>query len=163
VIDNGCRFIYVDAVFAGSSHNVRCLRNTELYKNWRNHLRNDNMDVTQEYLLGDPGYMGWRCTYCDVRTDVSVQGTNPVVDAFDRRPSARTVQVEWGIGGLKNRFKSFISWCQSRRGLFAPMFEACCRLTNFINRSRMDFSIMDVGHNELHDGVYGDLFAWQWG
>jgi hypothetical protein len=119
--------------------------------------------LRRNILSETPDTWGWRCTYCDVWTDVSVQGTNTVVDAFDRRPSARTVQVEWGIGGLKNRFKSFISWCQSRRSLFAPMFEACCRLANFINRSRMDFSIMDVGHNELQEEVYGDLFAWQWG
>jgi hypothetical protein len=27
-----------------------------------------------------------------------VQGTNPVIDAFNRRHTARRVQVEWGIG-----------------------------------------------------------------
>jgi hypothetical protein len=118
------------------------------------------MDVTQEYLFGDPGYMGVEM-YILRRMDgrESVQGTDPVVDAFNRRLAARRVQVEWGIGGLKNRFRRFLSWCPSRRSLFAPMFEACCRLTNFIHRSRMEFSIMDVGHNEPQEEVSGDPFA----
>jgi DDE superfamily endonuclease len=110
VIDHGCLFIYVEAGFAGSFHDVRRLRNTELHTHWRNHFRNDSMDVTQEYLLGDPGYMGVEM-YILRRMDgrESVQGTNPVVDAFIRRHAARRVQVEWGIGGLKNRFRRFLS------------------------------------------------------
>ena len=58
VIDHDGLFIYVKAGFAGSFHDVRCLRLTELFMNWRQYFRNENRDLVEEYLLGDPGYMG---------------------------------------------------------------------------------------------------------
>jgi hypothetical protein len=70
------------------------------------------MDVTQEYILGDPRYMGVEM-YILRRMDgrESVQETNPVIDAYNRRHGARRFQVEWGIRGLKDRTRRFLSWC----------------------------------------------------
>jgi DDE superfamily endonuclease len=44
-IDHDGLFIYVDARFGGSFHDVRCLRGSHIFANWRQYFRNDNLDV----------------------------------------------------------------------------------------------------------------------
>jgi DDE superfamily endonuclease len=103
-IDHDGLFIYVDAGFAGSFHDVRCLRACDIYDNWREYFRCDNLDDVQEYLLGDPGYMGaemFILRRVDGR-EVIDEGS-AVADAFNKRHASRRVQVEWGIGGLKEQ------------------------------------------------------------
>lgn len=87
-------------------------------------------------------------------------GNNPIVYAFNQRHAARRVQVEWGIGGIKNRFGRFLTKCPNRRHHFKVMFEACARLTNYIHRRRMDFSTQDHGGIEV--GEITDGFANTW-
>jgi hypothetical protein len=57
-IDHDGLFIYIQAGFSGSFHDVRCLRQTDLFSNWRRYFQNENRDIVEEYLLGDPGYIG---------------------------------------------------------------------------------------------------------
>jgi DDE superfamily endonuclease len=111
-------FIYVDAGFAGSFHDVRCRRNSHIHHNWREYFANDDLDAVQEYILGDPGYMGVDM-YVLRRVDnreMSNANENPVVRAFNQRHVARRVEVEWGIGGLKNKFRRFLTQCPNRDG-----------------------------------------------
>jgi DDE superfamily endonuclease len=68
---------------------------------------------------------------------------NPVPDAFNRRHAERRIQVKWGIGGMKSRFRKFLTAPTSRRSRFRSYFEACCRLTSFLHRRKMDFAITD--------------------
>jgi DDE superfamily endonuclease len=157
IIDHDGLFIYVDAGFAGSFHDVRCLRNSHIHHNWREYFANDDLDAVQEYILGDPGYMGVDM-YVLRRVDnreMQNANENPVVRAFNQRHAARRVEVEWGIGGLKNKFRRFLTQCPNRRNRFARLFEACARLTNFIHRRRFDFSSTlhgEIGEGGIHDG-----------
>jgi DDE superfamily endonuclease len=73
--------------------------------------------------------------------EISNASGNPVVLAFNRKHAARRVEVDWDIGGLKNKFRCLLTICPSRRNRFALLFESCCRLKNFIHLSRLDFSI----------------------
>jgi hypothetical protein len=162
IIDHDGLFIYIVAGFAGSFHDVRCLRNFHIHQNWRQYFANDNLDVVQEYLLADPGYMGVEM-YLLRRVDkreIQNAERNPVVRAFNQRHAARRVEVEWGIGGLKNRFRRFLTKCPNRRNRFALLFEACARLTNFVHRSRMDFSLQD--HGEVDDDLVHEGFVNSW-
>jgi hypothetical protein len=43
-IDHYGLFFYVDAGFAESFHGVRCLRASDIYDNWREYFRCDNLD-----------------------------------------------------------------------------------------------------------------------
>jgi hypothetical protein len=145
VVDHDGLFIYVEAGYAGSYHDVRCLRLSDLYRNWRQYFKNDDRDRVEEYLLGDPGYMGADMFIFRRIDNREADDANPVVRAFNKRHAAKRIQVEWGIGGMKTRFRRFLGTCPTYRDLFAPVFEACCRMTNFIHRSRLDFSIVEVG------------------
>jgi DDE superfamily endonuclease len=86
VVDHQGLFIFVDSGFAGSFHDVRCLRNNSLHLHWRDHFRIDDEDRVQEYLLGDPGYMGLEM-YILRRVDRREYTTdkNAVQEAFNRR------------------------------------------------------------------------------
>jgi hypothetical protein len=149
VIDHDGLFSYIDAGIGGSFHDVRCLRGSHIFANWRQYFRNNNLDVVQEYLLGDPGYIGVEM-FILRRVDGRelMEDGNPVADAFNRRHAARRIQVEWGIGGMKSRFQKFLTVSTSRRSGFRSYFEDCCRLTNFLHRRRMDFAITDDGEYE---------------
>lgn len=164
IVDHDGLIIYCEPAFTGSFHDVRCLRNSHIHLNWREYFRNDDLDVVQEYLLGDPGYMGVEMYILRRIDGREIQGdqANPVVRAFNKRHAAVRVQVEWGIGGLKNRWRRFLHTCPSRRDIFGVVFEACCRLTNFIHRSRMDFSMADLGPIGAQDGQ-DDGFVNEWG
>jgi DDE superfamily endonuclease len=161
IVDHDGLFIYVDAGFAGSFHDVRCLRNSHLHHNWRDYFTNDDLDTVQEYVLGDPGYMGVEM-YVLRRVDnreMPNADENPVVGAFNQRHASRRVEVEWGIGGLKNKFRRFLTQCPNRRNRFALLFEACARLTNFIHRSRSDYSSTfhgEIDESGIHEGFVND-------
>ena len=103
VVDHDGLFIYIDPSLAGSFHDVRCLRNTDLGLNWTDYFEIDyDSPYPVEYLLGDPGYLGmdhFILRRFDGREMDDVN--NPVVDAFNRFHSGFRVSVEWGIGGLK--------------------------------------------------------------
>jgi hypothetical protein len=104
---------------------------------WRNYFASDDLDNVQEYLMGDPGYIGVDM-YILRRTDyreVAREDMTVVIITFNRRHSHRRIKIEWGIGGVKNRWRRFLDVCPSSRWNFKAVFVACCRLTNFIHRS----------------------------
>jgi hypothetical protein len=120
-----------------ASHDVHCLRLTDLFTNWRRYFQNENRDIVEEYLLGDPGYMGAEMFILRRVDNREADAANPVIRAYNKRHAAIRVQVEWGIGGLKKRFKRFLGTCPTPRDLLTPVFESCCKLTNFIHRSAL--------------------------
>jgi DDE superfamily endonuclease len=96
IIDHDGLFIYIDAGFAGSFHDFRCLRNSHIHQNWRNCFASDNLDAVQEYLLGDPGYMGvemYALRRVDNREVPDANG-NPIIRAFNQRHEACRFEVE---------------------------------------------------------------------
>jgi hypothetical protein len=77
--------------------------------------------------------------------EISNASGNLVVRAFNRKHAACRVEVEWGIAGLKNKFRRLLTICPNRRNRFSLLLEDCCRLTNFMHRSRLAFSISEHG------------------
>jgi hypothetical protein len=156
IVDHDGLIIYVDSGYPGSFHDVRCLKMSHIHSHWREYFSAQSLDDVGEYLLGDPGYLGadmYVLRRVDFR-EVAWEDQNPVISAFNRRHSHRKIKVEWGIGGVKNKWRRFLDVCPSRRRNFEAVFDACCRLTNFIHRSRQDFSVVDLG--EADDQNSGD-------
>jgi hypothetical protein len=147
IVDHYSLIIYVDPGFPGSFHDIRCLKNSNIHKEWRRYFTCENLDEVGEYLLGDPAYLGadmYILRKVDLR-EVARHNQSPVVTAFNKRHSKRRIKVEWGIGAIKNRWRRFLDTCPNRRRTFQPVFEACCRLTNVVHRQRKDLSIVDLG------------------
>ena len=85
VVDHNGLFIYVAAGFAGSFHDARTLRATDLAQNWTSYFSTDEDSPDPvEYVLGDPGYIGmdqFILRRVD-RREADGDG-NPVVAAFN--------------------------------------------------------------------------------
>lgn len=96
IIEHDGMFLYVDAGFAGSFHDVRCLRKSHIHDHWREDLVNDDLDQVLEYVLGDPGYKGeemYIISTIDNR-EMLVDSSNPAVNAFNPRHAARRVKLK---------------------------------------------------------------------
>ena len=147
VIDHSGMIIYFEGGFAGSFHDIRCLRNCDLYQNWRNYFTVDEDVGIGEYFLGDPGYMGaemFVLRRVDNR-EMPAHVDQAVFDAFNRRHAGERVRVEWGIGGIKNKWRRFLKTFPNRRWTFELSFKAAALLTNFIHRRRMIYGVELVG------------------
>jgi DDE superfamily endonuclease len=148
---------------------VNCLRHSILHREWRERFTRSSLDEPGEYLLGDPGYVGVemyilrRAQRRELPTDTNAVA---VAEAFNRMRAAERVKVEWGIGGLKIRFRRLLTKCPSSRASFSPVFTACCILTNYIHRNRMDFSISSAENNviegNLHEGQTASDVEWDY-
>ena len=82
----------------------------------------------------------------DLREDVGIVG--PVLDAFNKRHAGKRIQVEWGIGGLKMKWRILRSTFKMRRPKFEVIMRCCCILTNFQHRRRMNLQMIDLGQVE---------------
>jgi hypothetical protein len=125
IVDHDGLFIFVEPSFAGSFHDVRCLRHTEIATRWREFFSNDPDSVDPvEYLMGDPGYQDldhFILRRIDRRELPNVDN-GPILRAFNKRHAGDRIAVEWGIGGLKMRFPKFLETCPNRRDRFGLMF-----------------------------------------
>lgn len=54
-VDHDGLIIYIDPGYAGSYHDITILRQSDLYRNWRNYFTVDEGEYF-EYLLGDRKY-----------------------------------------------------------------------------------------------------------
>ena len=79
----------------------------------------------------------------DSREDVGIVG--PVLNAFNKRHAGKRIQVEWGIGGLKMKWRILQSTFPMRRPKFQVIMRCCCVLTNFQHRRRMNLQMQELG------------------
>ena len=63
-----------------------------------------------------------------------------VIDAFNASHGGYRVKVEWGIGGMKRKWKKLMKKFEATRGKFPELFRACAILTNFLQRRRCDMT-----------------------
>jgi hypothetical protein len=63
-----------------------------------------------EYLLGDPGYNS--ANMFVMRRigayEISLNGNAAAIHAYNMVHAGRRIKLEWGIGGLKCRFRRFL-------------------------------------------------------
>ena len=60
--------------------------------------------------------------------------------------AGRRIKVEWGIGGLKMKWRILNGVFRARRVKYAVIMKACCILTNLLHRRRMDLNMEDLGN-----------------
>src|SRR6185503_17505073 len=136
-------FIYIDPGYPGTFHDVNCLRHSDISKNWQNYFT--ITDEYQEYLLGDPGYMGEdsfimrRVDRREIPDDVD-ETELKAIDVFNKMHAGYRIQVEWGIGGMKRKFKRMMKEFDASKDKFPLIFKAAAILTNSVHRRRLDFS-----------------------
>jgi hypothetical protein len=81
-----------------------------------------------------------------------------VVDAFNKCHANKRVKVEWGIGGMKMKFRVLQSCFPWRRSKFITVFKTCAVLTNFIHRRRGVIQNVATDAEDGDDGGwYGDI------
>lgn len=143
MLDPDCFLFCVEAKFASSLHDVRCLHNTTLRHNWRKYFKSDNSDEVQEYLLCDPGYMGVDAYILRLaeRRELANGNNDRVVNSFNRRHAQQRVQVERGIGRLENRSRRYLEKLSNMRNFYAVFFPSYGSVTNCTHRGRVEFSI----------------------
>ncbi|PXF40335.1 hypothetical protein BWQ96_09956 [Gracilariopsis chorda] len=151
VVDHDGLFIYVSAGYVGSFHDARVLKETPLGSNWQQYFTFDlNSPSPLEFVLGDPGYMEMD-QFVPSRLDAiefSDVDAHSVLQAFNKMHAGFCVAVEWGIGGLKCKFKKFLETCLNRRDTFELIFSTAAILTNFMHRRKKDYATsMEGGTN----------------
>jgi len=157
IIDHDGLFIYIDPGYPGSFHDVNILRASDFHANWRDYFRHD--DEYFEYVLGDPGYIGEEM-YIMRRVDrreATADGDLSVADAFNAMHAGYRVKVEWGIGGLKPKWRRFMKLYDASHQNFPHLFRAATVLTNFLQRRRHDMA-GEVGQLLVDDVDWGGDF-----
>lgn len=156
VVDHDGLFVYIDSGFPGSYHDITILRHSYLHANWRDFFEHD--DQYFQYLLGDPGYTGEDMYIMRRVAGREIEpGWESVINAFNSMHAGRRVCVEWGIGGLKRKWKRLMKRFDSTKPKFCLLFQSACLLTNFIHRRRQNMSIEiddDDGNGGGWDGDY---------
>jgi DDE superfamily endonuclease len=108
IVDHDGLFIYVDPGYPGSFHDVTILRQSELYVSWRDYFTHNGEYI--EYLLGDPGYAGADMFVMRrIRVHEVAEGSSNAnsIRAYNMMHPGMRIKVEWGIGGLKCKFRQF--------------------------------------------------------
>jgi hypothetical protein len=156
VVDHDGLFIHVNPGYPGSYHNVNILRQSNIYIHWREcFTQNDNI---HEYLLGDPGYSGedmFIMRRVGTR-ELSEDGDAAFVKAYNKMHAGNRVRVEWGIGGLKQKWRRLMKRYDATMPKYNDLFTSCCLMTNFIHMRRMDYS------EEIIGGRNNDVDAHGW-
>jgi len=157
VVDHDGLFIYVDCGYPGSFHDVSILRHCTLMQEWRSYFTHE--DHYFEYLLGDPGYVGEDMIIMRRISDREIPaGSEDVVDAFNRVHAGVRIRVEWGIGGMKRKWKRMMKRFDATKSKYPTLFQSACILTNFLHRRRKNMTMEDGGifENEAEQGWDGD-------
>ena len=75
-----------------------------------------------------------------------------VIDAFNAVHGGMRVRVEWGIGGLKRKWRKLMKKFEATIGKFPHLFRACAILTNFLQRRRLDIRAFEEGVGPAYAG-----------
>ena len=69
------------------------------------------------------------------------------------------VRVEWGIKGVKRKWKRLLKKFDSTKSKYIPLFKVVCYLTSYLHQRRLDFTyhIEECNDDEDDDGWDGDL------
>ena len=145
VVDHFGLFIYVEAGFPGAYHDINVLRRSELAANWRDFFT--HRDDYFEYILGDPGYQGLEAFVMRrvAPRELEENHDETAVNAYNKMHAGYRVRVEWGIGGLKQKWRRLMKRFDATKPKFHHLFRSAAILTNFLHRRRRDLSFAIVG------------------
>ena len=141
IVNHHGLFIYVDPSYPGSLHDMTCLRASEMYGMWHHFSAYNDARQYFEYVLGDSRYIGTEMFIMrriqGQEMDADIDQT--VVDAWNKMHARYRIQVEWSIGGLKQKWRRLMKTFNNRRPRFGIFLEAAAKLNNFLHRQHMNF------------------------
>ena len=76
------------------------------------------------------------------------------IEAYNSMHAGQRVQVEWGIGGLKRKWRRMMKRFDAKLYQFSNLFYACAILTNFIHRRRGEMTNIVEDCEAGWDGDY---------
>ena len=154
-VDHDGLFIYIDSGFPGSFHDITILRHWSLHANWRDYFEHE--DDYFQYVLGYSRYIGEDMFL--LRRDAA-RKIHQIEsrDHFNCVHAGRRVRVEWGIGGLKRKWKRVMKRFDNTKPNFTIMLRAGCLLTKFIHRRQPDMALPAIDADDDDDGGWkGDF------
>jgi len=77
------------------------------------------------------------------------------IQAYNKMHASFKVQVEWGIGGLKRKWKHFMNRFDSTKPKYVHLFQTTTFLSNFLHRRHMDFTYEVVGDLIINPTTHG--------
>lgn len=100
-----------------------------------------------EYFLGNLGFMGEKMfIMCMIGWWELVQDVDhDVVHAFNKMRVNFKVQVEWGFGGLKRKWRCFMKNFNSTKPRYTHLFWVAIFYINFLHTRHMDLTFDMVG------------------
>jgi hypothetical protein len=72
-----------------------------------------------------------------------------VVDVYNKMHVGFRVQVEWGISGLKQKWKCLMKRFDATKPNYPIFSKSCVLLTNYLHCHRMDFTYKIIGDQNL--------------
>ncbi len=79
------------------------------------------------------------------RQEIILNANMDAVHAYNKMHVGYMVQVEWGIGGLKRKWKRLMKRFDSTKPRYSRLFKYGTLLINFMHRRRMDLTYEVIG------------------
>ncbi len=145
MVDHCGLFIYMNVGYPSSFHNVTIMCESNVYKNWCQFFM--HIDEYFEYLLKDPGYLDEEMFVMFQLGKLKfVHGHDQnVINAYNKMHVGYRVKVEWGIRGLKWKWKQFMKHFNSTKSKYYHLFRVATIFTNFLHKHWMDFTYKIIG------------------
>ena len=88
-----------------------------MYGAWRDYFAHDDASQYFEYVLGDSGYVGTEMFILRriQGQEMGAEIAQLVLDAWNKMHAGYRIQVEWGIGGLKQKWQRLMKRFDNRR------------------------------------------------
>jgi hypothetical protein len=87
--------------------------------------------------------------------DLTPNADHVVMQAYNKMHASFKVQVEWGIGGLKRKWRHLVKRFDSTKQKYAHLFRAVTRLTNFLQKRCVDLTYEVVGDLIVNPTICG--------
>jgi len=94
------------------------------------------------------------------RCEIGPNVDQDAIKAYNKMHVGYRVQVEWGISGLKRKWRRLMKTFNSTKPKYIILFKVAAILTNFLHICQMDFTFEIIGEqlpNPTNHGWDGDF------
>jgi hypothetical protein len=107
------------------------------------------LDDYFEYLLGDPSCMGEEIfVMCWLgRQELGPRHDSKAMHAYNKMHVNYKVQIGWGIGGLKCKWRKFMKIFDSTKPKYNHLFKVAIILTCFLHKCHLDFIVKVISNH----------------
>jgi len=96
-------------------------------------------------------FIMWKIGWWELTPDVD----HAIVWAYNKMYAGFRVQVEWGIGGLKRKWRHLMKRFDSTKPKYACLFWIVVLPTNFLHRRHMDLTYKVVSDQIANPTTHG--------